>query len=127
MAWTQTSASATAAGHNHPADDGTASADATIFAEDEPGPASTNPFDDNGSEEGGVRSDPAAAAAPHPVIKALFAFEGKSADELSFEKGDEITVLSTSTSDDGWYRGRVSGREGIFPSNHCSQVGTDPS
>lgn len=63
---------------------------------------------------------PAAAPPAGPpnafVVEALYDIEAEADDELSFKAGDMIEVLETS--DDGWWKGRVHGKEGLFPVNY---------
>ncbi|MDP2436409.1 MAG: SH3 domain-containing protein [archaeon] len=56
---------------------------------------------------------------PERFAKALFAYESKYGDELTFKEGEILTVLSTSSIEDGWYRARTKdGRVGIIPGNY---------
>jgi hypothetical protein len=51
------------------------------------------------------------------TVSARYAHNAKEAGELSFSKGDKITVLRQDAS--GWWEGRLaSGASGIFPSNY---------
>jgi hypothetical protein len=59
------------------------------------------------------------------TVKAVFNFEGQG-DELSFEKGQQITILKVMN--DGWCLGETNGSRGIFPANYVKEVGaTDPN
>ncbi|KAK4105243.1 DUF500-domain-containing protein [Parathielavia hyrcaniae] len=49
---------------------------------------------------------------------ALFTFEGEQPGDLSFKKGDVITVLKKTESDNDWWTGMVGTKHGIFPSNY---------
>ncbi|KND01172.1 uncharacterized protein SPPG_04263 [Spizellomyces punctatus DAOM BR117] len=49
--------------------------------------------------------------------KALYDCVGDSVDELTFNLGDLIVDVEPAE-DDGWYRGRLNGRIGIFPGNY---------
>lgn len=53
---------------------------------------------------------------------ALFTFEGQQGGDLSFRKGDIITIVKRSESRDDWWTGRKSGSEGIFPANYVEIV-----
>jgi len=71
---------------------------------------------------------PSRPTAPKPVIgrkpdqvKAKFAFEGEQDGDLSFKKGDMITVIKRTENETDWWTGRVGGREGIFPSNYVEK------
>lgn len=67
---------------------------------------------------------PVAVAQPavggeHPTVsrvRALHAFQSDEQGELSFEKGDIITVVDRGY--DNWWRGLLKGRTGIFPVNY---------
>ncbi|KAG9033766.1 hypothetical protein FRB95_014254 [Tulasnella sp. JGI-2019a] len=55
------------------------------------------------------------------IVKALYDFNGSAADELSFEIGDEI-ILMTEVSE-GWWKGeRNDGKIGVFPLNHTEEI-----
>lgn len=55
--------------------------------------------------------------------RARFAYQAKSHDELSFERGTEIVVLSTEDQDPGWWRGQLpDGKVGMFPANYVQQL-----
>ena len=56
---------------------------------------------------------------PERFAKALFEYESKYADELSFREGEILTIVSTSSIEDGWYRARTKeGKVGIIPGNY---------
>jgi amphiphysin len=50
---------------------------------------------------------------------ALYAFEGQSSGDLSFNEGDQIKVLKKTDSTDDWWEGELRGRKGSFPANYC--------
>ncbi|KAL4706608.1 hypothetical protein ACJJTC_009020 [Scirpophaga incertulas] len=50
------------------------------------------------------------------VARALYAFNGQTARELSFRKGDLINVRRQI--DSNWYEGEIHGRIGLFPYNY---------
>jgi len=52
-------------------------------------------------------------AADQAVAK--FTFEGEQDGDLSFKKGDIITILKRTDNETDWWTGRVGAREGIFP------------
>ncbi|KAK3569169.1 hypothetical protein QTP86_025984 [Hemibagrus guttatus] len=54
------------------------------------------------------------------VVKARFNFQQTNEDELSFTKGDIITV--TRTEEGGWWEGNLNGKTGWFPSNYVREV-----
>ncbi|KAH3686960.1 hypothetical protein WICPIJ_002058 [Wickerhamomyces pijperi] len=49
---------------------------------------------------------------------ALFSFEGEESGDLPFRKGEVITIIKKSESQDDWWTGRCNGKEGIFPANY---------
>ncbi|KAK3941687.1 hypothetical protein QBC46DRAFT_99070 [Diplogelasinospora grovesii] len=76
------------------------------------------------------KTGPGRPAAPKPnfaskqaLIKkneaiALFTFDGDQPGDLSFKKGDIITVLKKTESENDWWTGMIGTRHGIFPSNY---------
>ncbi|XP_034550098.1 rho guanine nucleotide exchange factor 7a isoform X3 [Notolabrus celidotus] len=54
------------------------------------------------------------------LVKARFNFQQTNEDELSFEKGDIISVCRQE--DGGWWEGLLNGRTGWFPSNYVREV-----
>ncbi|XP_044073104.1 rho guanine nucleotide exchange factor 7a isoform X5 [Siniperca chuatsi] len=54
------------------------------------------------------------------LVKARFNFQQTNEDELTFAKGDIISV--TRQEDGGWWEGMLSGRTGWFPSNYVREV-----
>ena len=57
-----------------------------------------------------------------PKAVALYSFKGEESGDLPFRKGDVITILKKSDSQDDWWTGRVNGNEGIFPANYVELV-----
>lgn len=49
-----------------------------------------------------------------------FNFEAENPDELPFKKGDILMVLEKN--DDGWWKGELNGKVGVFPSNYTAPV-----
>lgn len=65
------------------------------------------------------RSPPLAVSKPAPnTATAAFTFEAQQPGDLPFKKGDIITIIQKSNSQDDWWTGRVNGKEGIFPANY---------
>eukprot|EP01031_Cornospumella_fuschlensis_P028539 gene28539-34450_t len=56
------------------------------------------------------------AAAKKMMVVALYDHEAEADDELNFKAGEKVEVLETS--DDGWWKGKVGGRVGLFPVNY---------
>lgn len=79
---------------------------------------------------GGQKAGPGRPAAPKPNFGAkaamlrkneavaLFNFDGDQPGDLAFKKGDVITVLKKTESDNDWWTGQIGTRHGIFPSNY---------
>lgn len=57
-----------------------------------------------------------------PKAVALFTFNGEQDGDLSFKKGDVISIIKKSDSTDDWWTGRAAGKEGIFPANYVELV-----
>ncbi|KAJ6612825.1 hypothetical protein lerEdw1_015175, partial [Lerista edwardsae] len=54
--------------------------------------------------------------------KTLYAYEGTNEDELSFKEGEIIQLISKDTGEAGWWKGELSGKEGVFPDNFAIQI-----
>ncbi|KAF9275151.1 hypothetical protein BGZ68_010979, partial [Mortierella alpina] len=52
------------------------------------------------------------------LVVAMYDFTGEESTDLSFKKGDRITVLKKTLSTNDWWTGRCNGREGSFPANY---------
>ncbi|KAM7365285.1 hypothetical protein PAMP_016228 [Pampus punctatissimus] len=62
----------------------------------------------------------------HMLVKARFAFQQTNEDELSFSKGDIISV--SRQEEGGWWEGSFNGKTGWFPSNYVRELkGSDKS
>ncbi|XP_014470507.1 PREDICTED: intersectin-1 isoform X2 [Dinoponera quadriceps] len=53
-------------------------------------------------------------------VMALYPYQAQNEDELSFEKGDVISVLGKEET--AWWRGELNGVSGVFPSNYVSPM-----
>ncbi|BGP17864.1 hypothetical protein JCM10213_008339 [Rhodosporidiobolus nylandii] len=71
-------------------------------------------------------SEPAPARTPKRA-RALFDFEGQTAEELPLRRGEEVRVLEEVSAD--WWRGESerTGRRGIFPTNYVESLPDLPS
>ena len=50
------------------------------------------------------------------MLRALYEYTGEDEDELTFPEGAELELIKTDEGvDDGFWRGRYQGREGMFP------------
>lgn len=54
------------------------------------------------------------------LVKARFNFQQTNEDELTFTKGDIISV--TRQEEGGWWEGMLNGKTGWFPSNYVREV-----
>lgn len=61
------------------------------------------------------------------VARALYDYSARAKDELSFKKNDEINVIAKDEEDEGWYRGELSGKSGLFPNNYVTWVEKPPA
>jgi len=57
-----------------------------------------------------------------PKFRALYTYAGQHEDELSFEAGDIITLLSKD--EEAWWKGELNGKSGVFPSNYVEEIPT---
>ncbi|KAF9342459.1 hypothetical protein BGX26_007484, partial [Mortierella sp. AD094] len=71
----------------------------------------------NIANQTGPRVPPRIGAKPD-VVTALYDFAGEQATDLSFKKGDVITVVKKTDSRNDWWTGKCNGREGSFPANY---------
>ncbi|VEN58936.1 unnamed protein product [Callosobruchus maculatus] len=55
------------------------------------------------------------------MVKALYSYKRINNDELTFKKGDIITV-SQKGNLDGWWEGILNGEKGWFPSNYVKEI-----
>lgn len=102
-------------------------------------PPSSGPFfpsSNSGDDYGEDEQDIFSTTSPKPYIQpkpelmrpllpgegvaraiALYDFNAVEAGDLSFAKGDIITVTKKSDSSDDWWTGKAGGKQGIFPAN----------
>nr|CAH7765211.1 unnamed protein product [Callosobruchus chinensis] len=53
------------------------------------------------------------------VVQAVYCYKKTNNDELTFKKGDIVTVTQK---DDGWWEGTLNGETGWFPSNYVKEL-----
>ncbi|CAG8532218.1 13156_t:CDS:10, partial [Dentiscutata heterogama] len=54
------------------------------------------------------------------LAKVEYDYQAKEADELSLDKGDVVTVIEQV--DQGWWKGDLNGKIGMFPANHVKLI-----
>ncbi|MGH0129598.1 UNVERIFIED_CONTAM: hypothetical protein FKN15_012749 [Acipenser sinensis] len=77
---------------------------------------------------GSDKTTPAPMPAPTPVCQVIakYDYAAMNEDELSFSKGQLISVLNKDDSD--WWKGELNGAAGLFPSNYVQMTTeSDPS
>ncbi|TPX62398.1 hypothetical protein PhCBS80983_g00583 [Powellomyces hirtus] len=80
------------------------------------------------AQSGYTAGAPGVAAPPPPppsktsggTAVALYDFAGERSDDLSFRKGDIITIVKKTPNQNDWWTGKCSGREGSFPANYVA-------
>lgn len=66
---------------------------------------------------------PRPKAKPKPLMpqcRCLYAYDAQDTDELSFNEGDTIDIMKEDPS--GWWKGKLRGREGLFPANYVEKL-----
>jgi len=53
---------------------------------------------------------------------AMYDFNAVESGDLSFSKGDVIIITQKSDSSNDWWKGKIRGRQGIFPANFVELV-----
>lgn len=49
--------------------------------------------------------------------RVLFPYTAANSDELTLTEGDVVTIVSRDVPDQGWWKGELRGRIGLFPDN----------
>ncbi|KAG0209334.1 hypothetical protein BGX33_005676 [Mortierella sp. NVP41] len=84
--------------------------------------ASQNPMNssiaNNSSSSFRAVPPPPAMGAKPATVTALYDYKGEQPTDLSFRKGDRITVVKKTESLNDWWTGKLNGREGSFPANY---------
>ncbi|XP_040280348.1 SH3 domain-containing protein 21 [Bufo bufo] len=60
------------------------------------------------------------SSGPVPIsefARVMFDYVPTLPDELALKKGDVVAVISKETEDEGWWRGELNGKTGVFPDN----------
>ena len=74
---------------------------------------------------GGAEKTPEKTAAKaeepqKPQYRALYSYAGQHDDELAFNAGDIISLISKD--EEAWWKGELDGRVGVFPSNYVEEL-----
>ena len=80
---------------------------------------STESHEESDSEEEEYSEEEASRPSHPRHVIARASFEGDDPEDLSFEKGDILTVLKVSKS--GWWKGKLRGRVGLFPATYVKR------
>ncbi|CAG7836213.1 unnamed protein product [Allacma fusca] len=51
------------------------------------------------------------------VARCFYPYAAQNEDELELQEGDIVTIISKSCEDEGWWRGELRGKTGLFPDN----------
>jgi protein kinase C and casein kinase substrate in neurons protein len=78
----------------------------------------SNPFDEEEWDEDNILVD---NGEPGIRVKALYDYDGAENDELTFKQGDMFEKLEDED-EQGWCKGRLAGRVGLFPANYVEAI-----
>ncbi|XP_067399272.1 rho GTPase-activating protein 4 isoform X2 [Emydura macquarii macquarii] len=81
-------------------------------------PAAEDSEGDGAPETPPMASEDEPVACPVAVAVARFSYVGRSAQELSFQRGDRIRLLAEASAD--WWRGELGGVQGLVPHKYIS-------
>jgi hypothetical protein len=55
-----------------------------------------------------------------PQVRALYDYDARDLDELTFQEGQLIELISEDPS--GWWQGRLGTKTGLFPANYVEKI-----
>lgn len=87
-------------------------------------PAANDNADDNFNKSSTVVADTSAGSVPEGFVKyrALYEFQARNTDEISFEPGDIILVPLEQNAQPGWLAGEINGHTGWFPETYVEKL-----
>jgi hypothetical protein len=56
------------------------------------------------------------------TARCFYNYTAQNEDELSLKEGDIIYIISKECEDDGWWKGELRGKIGVFPDNFCQII-----
>ena len=72
------------------------------------------------SEKPAEKTEEKEEIAKKPQYRALYTYAGQHDDELAFNAGDIISLISKD--EEAWWKGELDGRVGVFPSNYVEEL-----
>ncbi|XP_052786725.1 unconventional myosin-Ie-like [Mya arenaria] len=57
---------------------------------------------------------------PSLQCRTLYAYDAQDTDELSFNEGDIIDIVTEDSA--GWWTGTLRGKDGLFPANYAEKI-----
>ncbi|KAI8068408.1 hypothetical protein BC940DRAFT_299004 [Gongronella butleri] len=90
----------------------------------QPSPFDNRDIDPDLDHDRQVTSSPARPAITdgRPRVRALFNFAGEQPGDLPFRKGDIITIVKKTDTQQDWWTGQLNGNQGIFPANFTAEI-----
>ncbi|CAB3408384.1 unnamed protein product [Caenorhabditis bovis] len=79
----------------------------------------TNIGGNNAPPSRGPKPPPPAKPKLFPIVIAMYPYEAQDTDELSFEAGDHIELMTKDSS--GWWQGKLGAKIGLFPGNYVKE------
>jgi hypothetical protein len=55
-------------------------------------------------------------------VRCFFPYKAQNEDELNLNEGDIVTIISKGCEDEGWWRGELRGKIGLFPDNFVKTI-----
>jgi len=55
-------------------------------------------------------------------VRCFFPYKAQNEDELNLNEGDIVTIITKNCEDEGWWRGELRGKTGLFPDNFVRPI-----